>query len=197
VKGAVVRLATRSVSPEPLSDASLIAACGTGDSAALGALFDRFHVKAFQFLSRCLGSNGPDVDDLVQATFLEVWRSASAYAGKSGASTWVLGIAANLARHHLRSRQRLQAASENLLRRPALRVPDVGESVERRELVRRVGLALNALSHDQKTAFLLCDVEGTKGSEVARALKIRPGTLRRRLHEARQALRSALQEGGR
>ena len=59
---------------ETLSDEALLAACSTGDSAALGALFDRFHVAVYRVAGRFPLTVDAMRDDLVQATFLEVRR---------------------------------------------------------------------------------------------------------------------------
>jgi RNA polymerase sigma-70 factor (ECF subfamily) len=77
-----------------------------------------------------------------------------------------------------------------------LRVADASEAAERRELLARMGAALERLPHELKEAFLLCEVEELSGVEAARALDVRPGTLWRRLHEARKRLRAALDEEG-
>ena len=55
---------------------------------------------------------------------------------------------------------------------------------------------MDALPHDLRAAFVLCDLEEMPGVEAARALDVRAGTLWRRLHEARRALRAALFDGG-
>ena len=178
-----------------LSDESLLAACGTGDSTALGELFERFHTPVYRFLSRMLGSDCAELDDLVQSTFLEVLRAAPTFQRRSAVQTWILGIAANLSRHHTRSEVRRRillsgVALQSVEPRPA---PD--QSAERRQFLDRLRELLAGLPHELREAFILCDVEEIPGVEVARVLDIREGTLWRRLHEARKRLRSALFEG--
>jgi RNA polymerase sigma-70 factor (ECF subfamily) len=182
--------------PEHLSEEALVAACAVGDSAALAALFDRLHPQLFRFVSRLVGSDGADVDDLVQATFLQVWRCAPSFRGRSAARTWILGVAANVGRRYVRSEGRRANAAARLASGPSLRVADASEAAERRELLARMGAALERLPHELKEAFLLCEVEELSGVEAARALDVRPGTLWRRLHEARKRLRAALDEEG-
>src|SRR5262245_30031965 len=70
--------------PTPVSDTSdetLLAACATGDSAALGTLFDRHHEAVYRLISRLLQRDPDEIDDLVQTTFLAAWRSAARYHG--------------------------------------------------------------------------------------------------------------------
>ena len=65
--------------------------------------------------------------------------------------------------------------------------------VERQRLMARIGDAIGTLPHDLQVAFALCDLEQLPGIEVARALRIPEGTLWRRLHQARRAIRAALE----
>jgi RNA polymerase sigma-70 factor (ECF subfamily) len=59
----------------------------------------------------------------------------------------------------------------------------------------RLKAAMEGLPHDLREVFVMCDLEEIRGVDAARVLDIREGTLWRRLHEARKALREAL-EGG-
>jgi RNA polymerase sigma-70 factor (ECF subfamily) len=77
---------------------------------------------------------------------------------------------------------------------PSAAGPD--DDAMRRQMVDRLGAALETLSHDLREVFVLCEIEEVPGVDVARALGLREGTVWRRLHDARKALRLAL-EGGR
>jgi RNA polymerase sigma-70 factor (ECF subfamily) len=180
-----------------LSDAALLAACGTGDVGALDTLFDRFHVAVYRFLGRLPGTDENARDDLVQATFLEARRVAKSFGGRSSVKTWILGIAANLARHHLRGERRLRAKhasyADGLVSIPER--PD--EQVERRELFREIAEAIAGLPPEQQIAFVLCDLEEVPGVDAARAVGVPQGTLWRRLHFARKAVRAAIERATR
>lgn len=178
-----------------MSDEALVAACGTGDAPALGALFDRFHAAVYRFAGRLAMTDDLARDDLVQATFLEVRRAAPSFRGTSSVKTWILGIAANIARHTLRSERRRRAHQAGFLERAAAAPEPLDEQVERRQLLAQVAEALSALPRDQQIAFLLCDLEQLPGVEVARVLDIPEGTLWRRLHTARKAMRHAIERG--
>lgn len=175
-----------------MTDEALLAACAARDPSALAALFDRHGRVVHRFLVRLRGVDDPVADDLVQDSFLHAYESARRFKGGAAVRTWLLAIAGNLAKVHVRSEiRRGERAAVFVARseRPQSR-PD-GEA-ELRELVGQLGDALAALPHDQRVAFLLCDVEEERGLDVARALGIREGTLYRRLHDARKALRAAL-----
>ena len=175
-----------------MSDEALLAACATGDAAALGALFDRFHDAVYRFAARLATTDELARDDLVQATFLEVTRSAHAFRGTSSVKTWILGVAANLARHAVRSEQRRRVHQAHYLERLGSAPRPIGDQIDRRKLFARIAEALAALPRDQQVAFLLCDLEQLPGAEVARVLEIPEGTLWRRLHTARKSMRAAL-----
>jgi RNA polymerase sigma-70 factor (ECF subfamily) len=197
VKPKLVPLRRISGDVTEMSDEALLAACGTGDLPALGALFDRFHVAVYRFVARLPTTDELARDDLVQATFLEVRRTASRFRGTSSVKTWILGVAANVARHQLRSERRRRVHQAKYVERIAA-VPDKpDDQVERRQLLARIGEALAELPHEQQVAFILCDLEQVPGVEVARALDVPEGTLWRRLHVARKAVRAAVERSTR
>ena len=176
-----------------ISDAALLAACGTGDRAALGELFDRFHEAVYRFAARLPMTDDLARDDLVQATFLEVCRTAASFRGTSSVKTWILGIAANIARHTLRSEQRRRTHQAGYLEKSSAGPALVDDQVDRRRLLARIAEALATLPRDQQIAFILCDLEQLPGGDVAHALDIPEGTLYRRLHHARKAVRAAVE----
>jgi len=177
-----------------LSDEALVAACATGDSAALGALFDRFNVPVYRFLARLPTTDEGARDDLVQATFLQVQSCAGKFRGGSAVKTWILGVAANVARRQIRGERRRRARQAVFLvdqqRVESVR-PDA--AVDRQRLLARIGEALKGLPYPQQVAFAMCDLEQLPGTEVARALGIPEGTLWRRVYQARKALRAAME----
>jgi RNA polymerase sigma-70 factor (ECF subfamily) len=179
-----------------MSDEALVAACGTGDAPALGALFDRFHVAVYRFAARLALTDELARDDLVQATFLEIRRAAPAFRGTSSVKTWILGIAANIARHTLRGERRRRVHQARFLERVAAAPELLDAQLERRKLLAQIAEALARLPRDQQIAFLLCDLEQLPGVEVARVLGIPEGTLWRRLHTARKAMRGAIERAG-
>jgi RNA polymerase sigma-70 factor (ECF subfamily) len=174
-----------------VSDHALVTACAEGENSALGELFDRYSTVVYRFLSRMLGSGSPDLDELVNETFLNVHRAARKFRGHASVKTWITAIAANVARHHIRSESRRRAFLRVLQGRPE-RSADEGRAAEHRDLVRRLGKLLTALPYDLRVAFVMCDLEEIAGADAARVLGVPEGTLWRRLHEARKSLRSSL-----
>jgi RNA polymerase sigma-70 factor (ECF subfamily) len=179
-----------------MSDEALLAACATGDVAALGALFDRFNVAVYRFAARLPTTDELARDDLVQATFLEVRRAAPRFRGGSSVKTWILGVAANVARRQLRTERRRRVHQARYVERLAAIPESPDAELERREQLAQIARALAGLPHDQQVAFILCDLEQMPGVDVARVLDIPEGTLWRRLHVARKAVRAAIAAGG-
>jgi RNA polymerase sigma-70 factor (ECF subfamily) len=182
---------------DAVSDDVLLARFARGDGAALGELFDRHHRAAYRFLGRLTGADDADLDDLVQATFMEAARAAPRFDGRAAVRTWLFGIAMNVARHYKRGQARRRrviddAAEERPSEIPGRERPD--EHAANRELLELVAGAVQALPVSLREVFVACEIEELPGADVARLLGIPEGTLWRRLHDARKALRTALGE---
>ncbi len=188
------RLDERRSALSEISDEALLAACGVGDSAALGALFDRHHEAVYRLIARLLYTEPGEIDDLVQMTFLEAWQSSRRYRGQGAVRSYLFGIAANTVRHHVRGAKRRRDAHERAPAPHAQQAPD--DIAIRAQQVSQLADALEQLPHDLRAAYVLCDLEDVPGVEAAHVLGVRAGTLWRRLHEARRALREAIAEGG-
>ncbi len=188
------RLDERRAALSEISDEALLAACGVGDTAALGALFDRHHEAVYRFVSRLLHTDPGEIDDLVQTTFLEAWRSARGFRGHGAVKSYLFGIAANTVRRYIRGARRRRDAHDTAPPPLSSRAPDDIAIVAQQ--VSLLAAALAELPHDLREAYVMCDLEDLPGVEAARVLGVRAGTLWRRLHEARRALREAIDEGG-
>lgn len=178
---------------EQLSDDALVAACAIGETAALGILFDRHHRGIYAFLSRLAGTDERDLDDFVQATFLEAMRSAKRYHGDAPVHRWLFGIAANIVSHHVRGEIRRKSFQTRLAEHPHRAPTEPGVRVERDLLMTRVRAAIDELPHKQRVVYVMCELEEMPGVEVARVLGMREGTVWRLLYQARVALRASLE----
>ena len=177
---------------EELSDRALVSAVAEGDQAALGALYDRFHRDVYRFVARL--ARPLDLDDFVQMTFLEAHRSAARFRGDAQVKTWLFGIAANLVRNHFRGEQRKQRAHDSLETMPRRPPTNPGEAITREQQRRWLAAAIEQLTPALREAYVLCVVEEVPGKEAATALGIREASLWRRLSDARDALRAAIEE---
>lgn len=184
--------------PAEMSDEALVAACGTGEMAALGALYDRHAASIRRFLARMSGTCARDLDDLVQTTFEMIPHAARNFDHRSSARTWMFGIANNTARHHVRTeirRRRLSEAATLEALAPST-TSDPSRDVAARRRAAQLAEAIVSLPPKLREAFVLVYLEGLPGAEVAHVLDTREGTIWKRLHEARAKLRVLL-EGAR
>ncbi|GHH40771.1 RNA polymerase sigma factor [Streptomyces candidus] len=174
-------------------DEDLLADLAQGDHAALRVLYER-HAAAVLRLIRRLTSDQGMAEEILQETWLAVWRSAAAFRGESSAKGWVMGVARRQAHNQLR-RTRLQVidlAEAGDVPDPA---PGVEEQVlqhaERTELM----TAVAALPEHLSEVLELVLVEELPYPEVATVLAIPVGTVKSRMSHARQRLGRMLAAG--
>jgi RNA polymerase sigma-70 factor (ECF subfamily) len=190
----VIRMRVGEEPERPLSEEALAHAATSGDPEALAQLFDRLEPQVTAFLCRLVGG-GADVEDLVQATFMTIAQGKTRFDGRSMAKTWVLGIAANLARRHLRSRARKARLSRALAREPERPRGAFERRVDARNELARVQAALDALPVSERAPLLLCELHGLSAKEAANALGTTEAAIWRRVSRARAAIRAATKEG--
>src|SRR5712672_291352 len=93
------------------SDEELIGRIASGDRLAMQVLFARHHVRVFRFVLR-LVRNEATAEDLISEVFLDVWRQAGKFEGRSAVSTWLLAITRFKALSVLRRRKDLELDDE-------------------------------------------------------------------------------------
>jgi RNA polymerase sigma-70 factor (ECF subfamily) len=170
------------------SDVQLLADLRAGDRGALHELFRRHEPGvAARVRRRCADTN--IVDEVVQDTFLTVWRSSDRYAGTGDVAAWIWGIAIRTLLHQLRPRksvvQRLTA-----LRRE--HDASAEEAVLERLEHSDAGLALARLSPELRAVVQATVLDGLSTREAAALLGIPAGTVKSRMSRARTELREAL-----
>lgn len=175
----------------PLSDRALVAACGVGEVEALGQLYDRHQAMVRRFLFRT-GCPSEVIDDLVQQAFLGLWNGAARFRGQAQVSTYLLGIAHNLVRHHFRDESRRQAALLDWSKDQGS-APSPAGVTEAKASLERAQETLRQLPPGPRAAFVLCVLEDLSLEEASQVLAVRRGTLGRWIHEARAALRDAVE----
>lgn len=168
------------------------AAVREGDLAALGRIYDEHHAAVRAFARRLLGEDA--AEDLVHDTFLTLPKALGRFDGQGSLRSFIIGIAVNHARHYVRAAARRRAAIARFAQEPPS--PD-GQSVEdvseQRRLAAMLVRALDTLPFDQRTTFVLAEVEERSSPEVAQILGIPEATVRTRLFHARRKLRAVLE----
>ena len=178
---------------ESISDAACVRRLQRGDINAFEILVRRHERAIFNLVYRMLGDYD-DAAEISQEVFLSAYRAIGQFRGEANFSTWLYRIALN----HATTRRKSTASRQKRL------VPIDGsdmvddtqlgpaETLEKKELRERVQHALNELDPEDATVILLRDLQDIPYEDVARVLKIPVGTVKSRLHRARQALKARL-----
>lgn len=157
----------------------------------VGATYDAHAEFVWRALHR-MGIPTEDVADLLQEVFVVVHRRRADYDPTRPLRGWLWGIALGLARNHRRKAARSLARPES---RTATTIIDDPERALRRRRRRERGQRLLAeLDPEKRAVFVMFEVEGLAGREIARLLDVPLGTVHSRLYAARRALAAALEE---
>jgi RNA polymerase sigma-70 factor, ECF subfamily len=171
-------------------DADLIHKTLAGDPAAGRDLHRHYLPVAISFL-RKLGTRPDEIEDACQEVFLQFFRHLASFRGEAELKTWLFRLCITEARR-VRRRRKVGASLAALLRRepPSDAVPPASRSdATIQELVKR---ALDRMEPEQRRAFILFEVEGLTGKEVAEiAGRSLPSTFRR-LYEAQRVFQETL-----
>ena len=187
------------------SDESLAARAAAGDDSAFEAIVARYQARIFRLACRL--TSDTDAPDVLQETFLQVYRHLRSFRHESQFRTWLYRIASNAALMHRRARARRPAESlEQFLPRfdadgrhtgtPAeLQVAArADELIDRAVLAAKARDVLSRLPDLYRDAFVLRDLEELSTADVAAALGVEPATVRQRVHRARLMLRGYLSD---
>lgn len=178
---------------DAISDADCVRKLQRGQTDAFETLIRRHQKTIFNLVYRMLGDYD-EAAEISQEVFLSAYRAIGNFRGEANFSTWLYRIALNHAttrRKSLNTRQQRSVPIENT--EPASDPhPGPAESMEKKEVRQRVQQALNRLEPDDAAVILLRDLQDVPYEEVARMLEIPIGTVKSRLHRARQALKSEL-----
>jgi RNA polymerase sigma-70 factor, ECF subfamily len=185
---------TKEMMADGISDAECVRRVQRGEAGAFETLVRRHEKTIFNLIYRMLGDT-EEAAEVSQEVFLSAFRAAGQFRGDANFSTWLYRIAINHAstrRKTLNSRQRKVVPIDSA---DSLHDPDPGplELLEKQEIREKVQFALNQLEPDDAAVILLRDLQDVSYNEVAHVLEIPVGTVKSRLHRARQALKSRLQ----
>jgi RNA polymerase sigma-70 factor (ECF subfamily) len=192
----VATFPSKSFSDTRAADIELAGRLREGDVTAYEDLYRRHGSRIYNLAYRMLGS-GADAEDLLQETFLQVFRRIDGFKGDAALGTWMYRLAMNLCLDRLRSKagkaDRQTSSVEDIRQ---WRLPAAGPidgSVSRIDLERAIAQLPDAC----RAAFLLHDVEGFEHQEVGRMLGVSDGTSKSQVHKARLRIRAYLLGDGR
>jgi RNA polymerase sigma-70 factor (ECF subfamily) len=174
-----------------LADEDLISLVGDGDAEAFALLYDR-HSRAAYSLAYRLMNGRQAAEDLVQESFIKVWRSADGYrVGRGSVRTWLLSIVRNRAIDQIRSRATRSRRREKVEASAPTSEPNEAFAETWRnfkgDLVRR---ALEELPHEQRKVLALSHFSELTHMEIAERLRLPLGTVKGRLRLGLEKLRN-------
>jgi RNA polymerase sigma-70 factor (ECF subfamily) len=167
-----------------------------GERSALAEVYDRHHEHVRRFAQR-LVADVEAADDLVHDVFLALPKAIRRFEGRSTLRTFLVSIALNHCRHHVRAAARRRAAAERMARLTHSERPTTpSEQWERKQIADALSRALDRLPLDQRVAFVLCVVEERSSQEAAALLDTSESTVRPRVLRARRKLAAFLEKEG-
>jgi RNA polymerase sigma factor (sigma-70 family) len=183
------------------SDWSIVVRVQGGDVAAFDALIKKYRERVYSVVYN-MTSNREDASDLTQDAFIKAFQSINRFQGQSSFFTWLYRIAVNSTLTHLR-KARLRTffsfekiheedkSSDVLNQLTDKNGADRGTFVK--ELQEKLNEAMQKLSIKHRTVVTLFEIDGLSHEEIAEVMDCSVGTVRSRLHYAKQLLQSELQ----
>jgi RNA polymerase sigma-70 factor, ECF subfamily len=189
--GLAVRKGARA---EPVSQ--LVARCQQGDQDAFRLLVERHVAGVYRHLSLLVGP-GPDIDDLVQLVFLNIFQSIGRFRGQSAFSTWLFRITINVARQEIRVRTRRRRLGTAMGDAHKMSLTSCEQTPERC-LSTRQGIydVLEQIALKKRETYVLYMYEGYSLEEIAGLLGSSVSTIGSRLQAARKEIVEILKRKG-
>jgi RNA polymerase sigma-70 factor (ECF subfamily) len=172
------------------------------DSAAFNALVKKYRERLFSVIYN-MTSNRDDAFDLTQDVFIRAYRGIKGFNGKSAFFTWLYRIAVNTAVTHINKNRAhrffsLEGIDEGKAECHCSEFLESRDKTSRavflKELQENLNIALQKLSNKHRIVVVLCEIEGLSSAEAATVLKCSEGTVRSRLHYAKEQLKSLLED---
>ena len=178
---------------EGIGDAECVRRVQQGDTDSFEVLVRRHEKAIFNLVYRLLG-NYDEAAEVAQEVFLSAFKSIHQFRGEANFSTWLYRIGLN---HASTRRKSLQSSQQRHIPLDGTEViadgaVDPAKNVEHKEIQQRVQQALNSLDPEDARIVLLRDLQDIPYEDVAQMLDIPVGTVKSRLHRARQALKTSL-----
>ena len=178
--------------PSEISDNDLLRAISRGDERALAAIYDRYRLILFGLILRILHDR-QEAEDVLQETFLQVWRRAADFDESRGrAFTWLVTIARSRALDRLRALGSRAKLAEEVGHSPREETGDAAEDALKAEQGTIVRQALAELPEEQRRTLFLAYFEGLTQTEIAARLGDPLGTVKTRMRSGLMKLRELL-----
>ncbi|MFC1538804.1 RNA polymerase sigma factor [Candidatus Latescibacterota bacterium] len=182
---------------EPISDKDILFRIINDDLEAFEILVDRYKNRLINFVYRFV-KDFDVADDIVQETFLRVFKHRHNYKAIANFSTWIFTIAGNLAKSELRRRKRWNFLSVDSINETEKKfeLPDEGIKPDRATSVsildEYIQKSIDSLQNKYKESLILRDIEGMSYKQIAKITKVPVGTVKSRVNRARKKLQKKL-----
>ena len=182
------------------SDFVLVDRIRANDALAFDELVDKYRVRLFSVIYN-MTSNKDDAFDLMQDVFIKVYRNIGKFNKKSSFFSWLYRIAVNTVITHINGSRLKRFFNLEELDEDGVKDFCIDGLVERndarrdiflKELHENLNIALQKLSNKHRVVVVLCEIEGLSSAEAAEILKCSEGTVRSRLHYAKEQLKGYL-----
>jgi RNA polymerase sigma-70 factor (ECF subfamily) len=188
------------MSNEPEPDVALMVRVKRGDTAAFSELVEKYKQPVMNFVARMLGDL-TEAEDVCQAVFVQVYRSAERYKASAKFSTWLYTIARNLCLNELRRRSRHPAESMDASQSAQSEIqpqyedkrnPSPPDQLLQGELETKIDQALADLPENQRLAILLCRQDELSYEEISEILGCSLSATKSLIHRGRETLKHKL-----
>ncbi len=182
-----------------LSDEQLMSRTAAGDEAAFEQLYDRYAAKVMGFIYKIVQDQGAAAE-ILQELFIRLWDRRKQYnSSKARFTTWMFGIARNMAIDRLRRMKRRPAPVESeaemeQMERAADAGQNVAQEVSNRLRYQQLTTAVQALPEDQRRVIEQAYFGGLTRQEIATTMNIPLGTVHSRARLALKKLGQLLEE---
>lgn len=165
---------------------TLALAARDGESVAFTQLYDRTRDQAWRVLFRVVG-HSPDLEDLVQESYIQLMRALKTYRGDSRVTTFLHRVCVNVGLMHLRSkRRRKEEMTDEVPEHATDERHDPERAAQVKQAAALVQKALASLSEEKASVFVYHELLGMKPEEIAELVDCPVNTVRSRLNRARQ-----------
>jgi RNA polymerase sigma factor (sigma-70 family) len=158
-----------------------------GDVAKLGILFERHHVKLYNFLVR-LTNRRDASEDMVQEVFFRILKYGHSFRGEAPFTVWLYQLARNAATDHFR-KWKNEIRDDQAVKEKPDEDPSPGESLEIAERSELLTKALLLLSAEKREVLILSRYQDLKYEEIGAILECPVGTVKARVHRALKDLK--------
>ena len=163
----------------------LIRQIAEGDTQALAALYRAYERPVYRFIVSRL--NDPhEAADILHDVFMDIWRGAASFEGRSQVRTWIFGIAYRKVIDTHRKRARVTVTDD--VPEPADAAEGAEAGYAARQEAEHLRFCVDALKDDHRVAITLAFYEDMTVAEIAEVAGVPEGTIKSRLHHARKLL---------